>query len=302
MKGILDTLGAEVTGAPLDELVKAHMTSGFICSNFHMCLSLFTGIVAPVSICMALTVLLVRLLNPSGDSESTALLIVSAYYSEKVGTLPVAAMDSRFPRKQYVDWLQAPGNSSPMKPIWNAQADDSTGTKLAGSLVNALIFVAIVAAMTFVLFLLFKYGVGALHAPSHVFGKHVSFFQYHAAVIRWSYNGVQYVRFIYGYMGVAGFSIFFFLTGVIVLQLLEKLQRQIEDKLKEVLEDYLEIDPNPDLYKLKFSTLVSKNSTIVKFKGKDLAFLWNNIIKWMQKNDPGNEPYQCQIDKVASPT
>ena len=78
--------------------------------------------------------------------------------------------------------------------------------------------------------------------------------------------------------------------------------QHFEDKLKEVLEDYLEIDPNPDLYKLKFSTLASKNSTIVKFKGKNLAFLWSNIIKWMQKNDPGNEPYQCQIDKVASPT
>ena len=41
------------------------------------------------------------------------------------------------------------------------QADDSAGTKLTGSVVNALIFVAIIAAMTCVLVLLFKYGVRA---------------------------------------------------------------------------------------------------------------------------------------------
>ncbi len=39
------------------------------------------------------------------------------------------------------------------------QTDDSTGTKLAGSVINALIFVVIVGLMTFVLVLLFKYGV-----------------------------------------------------------------------------------------------------------------------------------------------
>jgi len=39
------------------------------------------------------------------------------------------------------------------------QADDSTGTKLAGSVINAAIFVVIVGLMTFVLVLLFKYGV-----------------------------------------------------------------------------------------------------------------------------------------------
>ncbi len=54
-------------------------------------MSCFAGIVAPVSISMALTVLLVRLLNPSGDSETTAVFIASAYYSEKVGRVAVAA-------------------------------------------------------------------------------------------------------------------------------------------------------------------------------------------------------------------
>lgn len=33
---------------------------------------------------------------------------------------------------------------------------------------------------------------------------------------------VQYTNIIYGYMGFAGFSIFFILTGVIALRLLEK--------------------------------------------------------------------------------
>ncbi len=42
--------------------------------------------------------------------------------------------------------------------VWT-QADDSTGTKLAGSVINAVIFVVIVGVMTFVLVLLFKYGV-----------------------------------------------------------------------------------------------------------------------------------------------
>ncbi|KAK9915058.1 hypothetical protein WJX75_004245 [Coccomyxa subellipsoidea] len=116
-----------------------------------------TGIVAPVSICMALTVFLVRVLNPNGDSDTSALLIASAYYAEK--------------------------------------ADDSTGTKLAGSVINALIFVVIVGLMTFVLVLLFKYGC---------------------------------VRFIYGYMGFAGFSIFFFLTGVIALQLIKKASLRLD--------------------------------------------------------------------------
>ena len=41
-------------------------------------------IVSPVTICMALTVVLVRLLNPEGDADTAAIFIASAYYSEKV--------------------------------------------------------------------------------------------------------------------------------------------------------------------------------------------------------------------------
>ena len=43
-----------------------------------------TGIVSPVSLCMALTVALVRLLNPTGDSAGTSVYIASAYYKEQV--------------------------------------------------------------------------------------------------------------------------------------------------------------------------------------------------------------------------
>ena len=70
-----------------------------------------------------------------------------------------------------------------------AQEGDSTSKKLSGALLNALIFIGVVAVMTFVLVLLFKYGC---------------------------------VKLIYAYMGFAGFSIFFVLAGVIALELLQK--------------------------------------------------------------------------------
>lgn len=40
-----------------------------------------------------------------------------------------------------------------------SQGDDSTSDKITGSIINAAIFVGVVALMTFVLVLLFKYGV-----------------------------------------------------------------------------------------------------------------------------------------------
>ncbi|DBB12702.1 TPA: hypothetical protein ACH3X3_005479 [Trebouxia sp. C0006] len=112
-----------------------------------------TGIVSPVSLCMALTVALVRLLNPTGDNAGSSVYIASAYYKE--------------------------------------QGDDSTAEKITGSIVNAAIFVGVIASMTFVLVLLFKYG---------------------------------YTKAIYAYMAFAGFSIFFVLVGIIMLQLLVKFQ------------------------------------------------------------------------------
>lgn len=51
-----------------------------------------TGIVAPVSICMFLTVLLVRILNPEGVSNPSAVAIAQTFYKEQVKSvaLPLA--------------------------------------------------------------------------------------------------------------------------------------------------------------------------------------------------------------------
>ena len=43
-----------------------------------------TGIVSPVSICMALTVVLVRVLNPEGTADPNAVAIANIYYHEQV--------------------------------------------------------------------------------------------------------------------------------------------------------------------------------------------------------------------------
>ncbi len=43
-----------------------------------------TGIIAPVSICMALTVLLVKALNPDGSDTSVSVYFAQAFYAEKV--------------------------------------------------------------------------------------------------------------------------------------------------------------------------------------------------------------------------
>ena len=42
-----------------------------------------TGIVSPVSLCMALTVALVRVLNPDGLSGGNGVAIASTYYKEQ---------------------------------------------------------------------------------------------------------------------------------------------------------------------------------------------------------------------------
>ncbi|WIA21037.1 hypothetical protein OEZ85_005365 [Tetradesmus obliquus] len=104
---------------------------------------------APVSICMAITVLLVKALNPEGTADTTTVAIATLAYQE--------------------------------------QDTDSAGQKLGGALLNAIIFMAVIAGMTFVLFLLFKWGC---------------------------------YKLIYGYMGFAMLNIFFFFTGALVLQLL----------------------------------------------------------------------------------
>lgn len=41
-----------------------------------------TGVAWPVSICMAVTIFLVRVLNPKGESSSNTVFIASAAYNE----------------------------------------------------------------------------------------------------------------------------------------------------------------------------------------------------------------------------
>lgn len=43
-----------------------------------------TGIVAPVSICMALVVLLVKVLNPDGNGDATSVAMATVAYHEQV--------------------------------------------------------------------------------------------------------------------------------------------------------------------------------------------------------------------------
>ena len=79
-----------------------------------------TSIVAPVSACMGLTVMLVRALYLGRSSLSTApTSIATAVYHES--------------------------------------ASDDVGTKVTGALLNALVFVIAITIMTFIMFLLFKY-------------------------------------------------------------------------------------------------------------------------------------------------
>lgn len=47
-----------------------------------------TGVVAPVTICMGLTVALVRLLNPEGDGDGTSVAIATIAYNEVGDELP----------------------------------------------------------------------------------------------------------------------------------------------------------------------------------------------------------------------
>jgi len=113
-----------------------------------------TGVTAPVTICMALTVVLVRLLNPEGSADTSAVRLASLYYREQVRllyTIVIMPLRNLF----YSIWSA----SSYLVGMFVLQEGDSTGQKLSGSVINAIIFVSIIAAMTFVLVLLFKYRV-----------------------------------------------------------------------------------------------------------------------------------------------
>ena len=106
-----------------------------------------TGIAYPVSICMAMTIFLVRLLQTENDS-STRSVVIAEVVMESV-RLPVC-------------WNQS-AERLLLRTVNTAcgamQEDETAGSKLRGSLINAIVFVAIITVMTFVIVLLFKYGV-----------------------------------------------------------------------------------------------------------------------------------------------
>ena len=67
---------------------------------------------------------------------------------------------SRYVARQTTD-RNSTSDLTPIRPVATVatlQGDDSTAEKITGSVVNAVIFVAVIALMTCVLFLLFKYG------------------------------------------------------------------------------------------------------------------------------------------------
>lgn len=84
-RSILDDLGQEVTGegALAERAVKAVQE----CRWIDALRGPLAGIVAPVTLCIAITVLLVRVLNPSGASNSAVMKLATISYDEKVGAL-----------------------------------------------------------------------------------------------------------------------------------------------------------------------------------------------------------------------
>jgi hypothetical protein len=142
---------------------------------------------------MVLVVLLVRLLNPEGASDTATVFIASLAYSEQVRLIQAEGLGPERRWQQQLLRLFRPApvcstrgsqgsrllrleggarqggcrseclnDASPATrgACWpRPQEGDSTGQRLGGALLNALIFVCVVAAMTFVLFFLFKYKV-----------------------------------------------------------------------------------------------------------------------------------------------
>lgn len=114
-----------------------------------------TGILTPVSVCMALTVMLVKTLNPTGASDARSVYIASAFYSEKVSR-------SSCPRLSKI-LLKELCRCTETEQLCTVQVTDSVSTKVLGALINASVFVAIVTLMTFLLVFLFKRGVRVVY-------------------------------------------------------------------------------------------------------------------------------------------
>jgi presenilin 1 len=127
-----------------------------------------TAVLTPVSICMALTAALVLWLNGGSDPPA----VIALYYNEAVRCVGVR---------------QAASASVYTDP-YASQESDTTSTRVRGALVNALIYVFVVAAMTVLIWLLFRY---------------------------------RFTRVIWGILGLSGVNIFLFMGGQFWLRVLQ---------------------------------------------------------------------------------
>lgn len=95
-----------------------------------------TGIVAPVSICMALVVVLVKALNPDGMADSSSVAIATIAYHEQVGLListgpqPSASAVSRKTAELPACSLPSPGACWALAARWQKLSSQAL---LAGS-------------------------------------------------------------------------------------------------------------------------------------------------------------------------
>jgi len=106
-----------------------------------------------VSICIALTVVLIRILNPTGKSDRSV-FIATVFYSEQA---PPQTRVLVVPRCCLVVCkLIVVVTAQQYLSVWTVQPADSAGQKSAGALANAAVFVVVVTAMTFLLVWLFK--------------------------------------------------------------------------------------------------------------------------------------------------
>lgn len=165
------------------------------------------SIIFPVTICMAATVYLVRQLGQGGALDAQAVTIATAYYKEK--------------------------------------PEDSDGVKFEGALLNALIFVVVIGAMTFVL-----------------------------AGLYW----LRCYKFIYGYMAFSVFSIFFVMGGTLFWELFQSWNLQVNIPVFVVLLAIFAIVGVLTLFFMRMPTLVKQAYVITV--GVITAYWFTKIPEW----------------------
>eukprot|EP00884_Botryococcus_braunii_P014611 jgi/Botrbrau1/23150/Bobra.0041s0002.1 len=135
------------------------------------------GIAAPVSLCMLVTVLLVRTLPPK-EGNVQIIEIASAFYHEK--------------------------------------GSDDDSTKLIGSVINAVIFIVVVTLMTFGLYLLFKYRCTLILKGYFAFALFSIFFSLVGIItlqllqkFQINFDIISYLFILYNFAVVGVTSVFF---------------------------------------------------------------------------------------------